>query len=476
MKRRLSAGADPDVACHARFWRGLMGMDMRRYVLWSCLGLGLGFGVSVAGEPSHGDAGRAAVPSCTAADGAVEPKPADADLEAAEAFADYRHEQLIEFACRDASDAECAQAAQRIEADRARYADQEQLAAAATLEQESQAYERALIEAAHASAQPWLMLWAANQQRWHAMRADMKEGTATRLDDKVSAAEQAAREAADATITRTMPQAGGDVLYWWTLAQSCPGTPATCAGTDAWARLHALAPENALVWLTSDASVTGGPVRMAKSVARAAQANYADSYLAERARRIHALLLSLPPPPAGFSREMLAPGVVATEASERAAWALALAMNDYLVAGWGWGTLEPCTDPGLAPLPEALAADCVAVATLLADSATVAERTLGLRLLSRLGVTASDREHSSKRLRAHEWRTQRASQVLGFGAGDSEDLQTYLDVWLAAGEVAAHERLLLRRGIPLEPPPQWQSTHERMRAQAAPAAPVPGGG
>lgn len=453
---------------------------MRRCLLWSCLGLGLGlglgFGVSVAGEPSQGDPDRAAVSSCTAADGAVELKPADAELEAAEAFADYRHEQLIEFACRDASDAECAQATQRIEADRAHYADQEQLAAAVSLEQESEAYERALIEAAYASAQPWLMLWAANQQRWHAMREDMKVGTATRLDGKASAAEQAAREAADATITRTMPQAGGDVLYWWTLVQSCPGTPATCAGTDASARLHALAPENALVWLTSEPSVTGEPVRMAQSLARAALANHADSYLAERARRIHALLLSLPPPPAGFSQQMLAPGVVATQASDRAAWALALGLNDYLVAGWGWGRLEPCTDPGLAPLPEALAADCVAVATLLADSATVAERTLGLRLLSRLYVTASDREHSSKRLRAQEWQSQRSSQILGFGAVETAELQDYLDVWLAAGEIAAQEQLLKRRGIPLEPPPLWQSASERARTQEAPAGPEPGGG
>lgn len=300
---------------------------------------------------------------------------------------------------------------------------------------------------------------AASRREYALLRMLALDGDMSR-QDHASAARQ--RDEAIAAAGRADPR---DALAAWLEATECR-TPTVCDAAAARARLQALQPDNAAVWLLELEALkeSGDAAAIDRALEAAAVAPRYDDHGQSIVAATHRALLAarLPVPDAALLHAAHRAGLfgpaptppTAHTALETHALIRGAHAQSPAFAGHVCGADRP--------MASTRRAHCMALLDTLANGPSLLDRSMGAALLMRhtRGTPAQARWREA--MRRHYWR-QEFVRMHGDPA--------FIASRMTLTEIAAIEAWQRRNGIAVEPPPGWLPRNAAMRARVLGTAP-----
>lgn len=279
-------------------------------------------------------------------------------------------------------------------------------------------------------------------------------GVAARARQALASDDGAARR--DALVADALQDAGDDPLVWWSAVLDCPAaTPAVCERDLALARLRAIEPDNALVWLVDLPALAQQAESVDAALGRAAAATRFDVHAVERVLRLVAAFARVEPDAAWLAAMAHDPAATATPAAASAFAAVGIALGDALPPISP--VMQQCRQDAIARVP-ARGDTCRAIARTLVDASdSMLGAMLGTGLALELARTADERSAALAARRDLLWLAAASGELESELATDGERVADHLARWNAPGatELSALRSLLIENGLPLQAPDAW---------------------
>ena len=294
--------------------------------------------------------------------------------------------------------------------------------------------------------------WAAyNASLQSAMRAsdDPREWAlaAFPVSDDVATPEVTAD--AEAELARAAEHAPNDALVQWIVANSDAPTDARRARVAAGlARLEAIEPDNAAVWMQAlhHATALHDDGAASRALARMATSPRFDEHFADA---LHAWLAACDRhPPA-----QPLPAVPDGKTAMSAAFAMAMARTTA-IAMPSYGTITTACNPAKSVLDDRRRAQCEAIGRLMArQSSTLVARGIGFAVLRNLdALTDADRAEN----RNLDWYRAHILEGTGYYDGNVAAAAAYEKDWRRLDdEIMVMRNAIQRVGLPTEAPAGW---------------------
>jgi hypothetical protein len=255
--------------------------------------------------------------------------------------------------------------------------------------------------------------------------------------------DRSARRAATREAARVLAQSPGDPLVALMQRWFCDPIPESCseAQRDAWLRMQ---PRNAAAHLDALAGAQSDSLRFDAALANAARSEVFDSYYLELSREAAVMMEGMPLPPItpAEARFLDRVGEPHTDAARRQVFAGAV------IAAIPMANLSGVSRGCRPPLPAHRIPQCRVVLMQLARGSTFLERGVAYGTLARMLSGTQEGAYWAEQRRRLRWWTHQMGRIT-----------TGVEYWrsvLRYGEIEATRRVMLRAGVPLEPPPGWQ--------------------
>lgn len=268
----------------------------------------------------------------------------------------------------------------------------------------------------------------------------------------------------DALVSHALAGGSDDPAVLWWAVMDCPAaTPSICNRDEGLARLQALEPENAAVWLAalpqklrgSDGDGGNGPHDADAVLAHAAASTHHAVHVVSRTKRLFDSFARIVP--SEDLRQMIAeehaPATPTSGAAAVAATGISLAMTFP-----GAPVLRMC-DARDTPLPAARHKACAALSnTMITASDSHFGQIVGSRIAMFLASTEAEYDAAYADRVAIAWQQDSAGLLQSQLDTTGELLADLMRRWSVPGatEVSATEALLIEHGIALAPPMGWE--------------------
>ncbi|QDH71450.1 hypothetical protein FKV23_16120 [Lysobacter alkalisoli] len=260
-------------------------------------------------------------------------------------------------------------------------------------------------------------------------------------------------------FARALEMMPDDPLANWLAAAECDPVDPSC-DRQAWdARLQALEPDNAAVWLSElqRAQAAGDDAAVDAALERMAQASFQDAHVTDLSRMLADQLAAVASP-------VPSPQVAAAAGEQMGLGRPATADEMKLVevnatwAAFALPAFQGLTRACRPPLPPARTGLCQGAASRVASGDTLIERLIGLVTQVRLSAGSAGGAVWRESLRQHYWQHEALSRQFQQGVPVG-----YTERMLQQGEMAAIQWLLEQRGQS-QSPPGWLPSNPRQRA------------
>lgn len=260
----------------------------------------------------------------------------------------------------------------------------------------------------------------------------------------------------DELVSGGLLDAGDDVQVWWSAAMNCPAaTPAVCERETAMARLRALEPDNAAVWLEGLPRATDAADEAAvdAQLLRASQATRFQIHTVARTVRLAQAFERIPPGDA----------LLASLPNDLAPVADHIELGAFAAFGVTMGELLPPISPVMRACTIETATRerrdaCKAIARVVTENSdSMLGRSIGTKLGLRLARTQGEQAAARAAALRLAWQTQAAGELQSELDSTGALIGDQMLRWLQPGatEVTAVHSLLTDNAIPLDPPEGW---------------------